>query len=420
MMEGFFSEKEIKSISRPDGKSLSCVSCGLYKDCQTGKMQKPYGKFKKKILIVGEAPGEKEDEVNRPWQGRAGRLLSVTLTNLGIDLFGDCTSINAVNCRPMDKNGENRPPTNFEVDCCRKYVMRAIEDLKPELIILLGTSAVYSVIGHRWKKDLGTITRWRGWTIPDQDFKAWICPTFHPSYILRTIQGKSPSKVESVIWEQDLKKAFTLGKHSFPVHKEPKIHIIEDLSILAELEFYKPVMEDLPCFAFDYETTGIKPHAEDHRIICASIAINENEAYVFLMPPTKRERQPFVDLLVNPEIGKIAQNMKYENAWSKVRLKIDVESWVWDTMIASHIFDNRQKITGLKFQVYVQFGIIDYSSEVDVFIHASDPKNSNSMNKILDMLQTPSGKEKFLKYCGYDSIYEYRLAVKQMENFLPF
>jgi len=141
-----------------------------------------------------------------------------------------------------------------------------------------------------------------------------------------------------------------------------------------------------------------------------------------MMPKTRQERKPLIDLLINPKIGKIAQNMKYEETWSVVKLGVSVENWIWDTMQASHILDNRTGITGLKFQTYVQFGIVDYSSEVDPYIHAGDSKNANSFNKIMELISKPGGKEKLLKYNGYDAINEYRLADKQRLDIedLPF
>lgn len=415
MEEGFFTKKETESKSRPDGRSLTCVTCNLHKKCKSPRMN-PYGKFKKRILIIGEAPGEHEDAVGKPWQGKAGKLLQRTTLNLGINLFEDCLSVNSVNCRPTDTHNNNRTPTNFEIECCRKNVLKTIDEHKPRVIILLGNAAVLSLIGYRWKKDLGGITKWRGWTIPDQDFKTWICPTFHPSYIER-----SDGTVESVIWNQDLKIAFELPK-TFPEYIEPRIKIIEDLSILSRkrpaVAGY-PINED-PLIAFDYETTGIKPHASGHRIVCCSVAFNENLAYVFMIPHSIRERQPLLDLLTNRKVGKIAQNMKFEHTWTKVRLKTNVLNWKHDTMQMSHILDNRPGITGLKFQVYVQFGIADYSSEVDPYIHSGDSKDANSFNKIMELVVKPGGKEKLMKYCGYDAIYEYRLAVKQMLDLLPF
>jgi uracil-DNA glycosylase family 4 len=202
-MSGFFTKHEVESSTNPSGKTLTCVSCNLYTTCQSPRMQ-PYGNFKKGIMIIGECPGLEEDKTNKPFQGRTGKLLLQTLRKLGIDLFEDCIVTNSVSCRPSEKD-ENRTPTNYEIDCCRKFVLKAIEKYKPKVIILLGNSAVYSLIGYRWKKDLGGIMKWRGWQIPDQDLKTWVCPTFHPSFIERDKED-----VAQVIWEQDLREAINL------------------------------------------------------------------------------------------------------------------------------------------------------------------------------------------------------------------
>lgn len=426
MIEGFFTKKEVESKTRPDGKVYSCHSCRLHKECISSKM-KPYGQFKKGILNIGEAPGEVEDKVGRPWQGKTGKLLQRTYEELGIDLFDDCLNVNAVNCRPTDSKGYNRAPIAYEVECCRRIVLNIIEEYKPRVIILLGNQAIYSLIGHRWKKDLGGVTKWRGWTIPDQDYNAWLCPTFHPSYIERSltssIGNKKRTSAEERVWKQDLQQAFDLlqkntyqGKttyaHPFPIHKEPTIEIIDNLSILDKIKSGE--------VAFDYETTGLKSHDESHEIVCCSVAISPDYVYVFMIPKTRKERKPLIRLLTDPNVGKIAANMKFEHAWSKSKLGIEVTPWVWDTMIASHVLDNRSGICGLKFQAYVRFGIVDYSSDIAPFFQSIEDSNANSRNKIFDLLKKPGGKKKLLTYCGYDSIYEYRLAEIQRMNLLPF
>ena len=198
----------------------------------------------------------------------------------------------------------------------------------------------------------------------------------------------------------------------FPIYKEPDIEIIEDLSVLSTIK---------NTFAFDYETTGKKPHAAGHKIICCAIADTEDHAYVFMMPKTKKELQPLIDLLENEDIGKVAQNMKFEKVWSEVRLRTEVKNFVWDSMLASHLLDNRTGVTGLKWQTYVQFGIMDYSSEVDPYIKTKDEDSANAINRIEKLVALSGGKEKLMKYCGYDAINELRLANIQRELIiLPF
>ena len=399
-MKGFFTAKQTESKSRPDGKTYSCASCGLYKDALSPKMR-AYGEFKKEILNIGEAPGEVEDKRGIPWQGKTGRLLKKTYRRLGVDLFEDCLNINAVNCRPM----KNKTPSNSEIDCCRKTILQVIEDCQPKVIVVLGGSALYSLLGKRWKRDLGGISKWRGFCIPDRDFKAWVCPTFHPSYVERS----DGAEVETV-WTQDLERTLKKVNEPQPLFKKPRITVLTDLTPL----------KDIKCnlAAFDYETTGIKPHAPGHRIVCAAVAVSEDECYTFMIPKSKKARQPFIDFLADQSIGKMAHNMKFEETWSVVRLRQPVVNWEWDSMLAAHVLDNRSGVTSLKFQTYINFGIIDYESEVAQYLKSAS-KDGNALNRIFE-----ADEKKLLEYCALDSIYEYRLAMLQITemryDFLPF
>lgn len=402
MSEGFFTKTEVASTSRPDGKLLSCVSCTLNKSCTTPRM-KPFGNFKKGIMNIGEAVSEIDDRYGKPFQGKIGKLLQSTYKKFGVDLFEDCININATNCYT-----ENTPD-NFNIDCCRKFVLKYIEEYKPKVIILFGGAPIYSVIGKRWKKDLGAVVKWRGWQIPDQEYKAFVCPVYSPDFV-ENFEGKEVT----TIWENDLKMALECVERGFPTYVEPKIEIIEDLRVLDDIKDETEV-------AYDFETTGIKPHGEGHKIICASVADSPNHVFVFMMPPKKSLRQPFVNLLKNKSIYKIAQNLKFEHTWSEVKLNTIVEGWVWDTMLATHLLDNRQGITSLKFQSYTQLGIADYDSEIAPYLKAVDNDNANSINRIMEFLMLPGGVNKCLTYCAYDSINVYRLSmIQKAEIELPF
>ena len=400
-MKGFFSSKETASTSRPNGKISSCVSCGLYRDCNSPKM-KPYGNFKKGILNIGEAPTKSDDVAGKPFQGKTGQLLQRAYKKLGIDLFEDCLNINSVLCATTDQKNNNRPPTNQEIDDCRRNILQIIQEYKPHVIVLLGNSAIQSLIGHRWKKNLGGITKWRGFTIPDQDYNAWLCPTFPPLYIERS----NDDGVEEVIWMQDLKQIVECVDKPLPVYDEPVIEVITDLSVFDKITS--------GWIAFDYESTGIRPHATGHRIICCAVADTDSHAFVFMMPQTRQERLPFVNLLVRSEVGKAAHNMSFEESWSEIRLGVSVENWIWDSMLAAHILDNRTGVTGLKFQTYVNFGVVDYSSEIQPYLEASDDC-ANSINTIQKLIATQSGRNQLLRYNGLDAIYERRLAGLQMD-----
>lgn len=403
MQKGFFTIKETESVSRPDGKVYSCVSCGAYKNVNTPRM-KPWGNFKKHIMIVGNAPTKIDDKVGTPWQDKSGRILNKTLKELGINLFEDCISICSCFCCTMDKSGEERNPTNYEVDCCRKTLLKYVKEYQPKMILLLGNQAIYSLIGHRWKKDLGGVDKWRGFRIPDVDFKAWLCPTFNPEDI-------EENDLKEIIWRADLRNAIDIYNKPVTKYHEPKIIVLkDDLSPLNDIKDHSVV-------AFDYETTGLKPHSQGHRIVCASVAISSHIVYSFMMPDTKVGRKPFLNLLTNDKIRKMAHNMKFEDTWSAVRLRLSVSGWEWDSMLAAHILDNRPGITSLKFQSYINFGIVDYSSDITPYLQTAG-KNANELNTIEELIKTKSGEEMLLKYCALDSIYEYRLAMLQREQIM--
>ena len=408
---GFFDLEQTKSKSRPDGKVYSCASCGLYQNCLSPKM-KAFGKGEKRILNIGEAPDETEDQKGRQWQGKVGRSLQRMYRRFGINLFEDCVNINSVNCRPP----KNRTPTDYEIACCRQSVRAVIEEFQPHLIMLFGNAAISSVIGDRWKKDLGGVNKWRGWQIPDRDLRAWVCPVFHPSFVERS-QGQQ--EVET-IWEKDIGEALLCLDKKFPDFQEDKRNIT-----FVEPDEVKPLLDSFPdkyageIAYIDYETTGIKPHARGHRIVCTAIAPEPHKAFVFMGPKTKIQKQALAGFLSSPMIGKAAANMKFEHVWSMIKLGVETNPWIWDTMQAAHVLDNRPGITSLKFQAYVQLGVVDYDSHISPFLSGrapgEDPKSSNAINRIFELVERDGGKE-LMTYCALDAMYEHQLGLIQMER----
>lgn len=398
MNKGFFSESQTQAPGYRR-RVRGCGACGLYKHCLTPKMEAT-GEGEKGILVIAEAPGLKEDEQGVQLIGPAGQLLRRYLKELGVDLDRDCRKINAVNCRPE----HNRTPTTLQIECCRSMVWKEIDSFKPTTIILLGGSALTSYLGHRWKKKLGGITKWRGWKIPDHVIGAWVFPTFHPSFIAR----KDTDEAASLVFDQDLEQAVSCVGLPLPApfNVERKIVV---LTRVPEIKRYLKkvfVSHQGKNIAFDYETTGLKPYKAGHRIVCCSICEEDGTSTAF--PMSKDVRAYLRRILLSPHIGKIAANMKFEEVWSRICLKCGVKNWVWDTMQAAHVLDNRRGITGVKFQAFVQFGELDYSSHIAPYLQGIDPKNANSFNRVDD-----ADQEELLRYNAMDALLEYRLSLVQ-------
>ena len=145
-MKGFFSAAEIRPAKTLLTLAPKCGKCGLYKTCQSPKMPVT-GEGRKKLLIIAEAPGAREDQRGIQLCGESGRLLEKTLRKFGVEMRRDCWLTNALSCRPP----KNATPTSEQIAHCRPLVVRAIQELNPEKIILLGGPAVKSVYDWRWK-----------------------------------------------------------------------------------------------------------------------------------------------------------------------------------------------------------------------------------------------------------------------------
>jgi len=403
LMKPFFDKKDVKS-DQITKIPLSCASCGLSKKAKVGRI-KPWGKFGKRILIIGEAPTKKEDRARKPWQGGKGELIKDIFKQVGINLYQDALTTFAVTC-PIPKDSK---PEEKEVMCCRKNVKKIIKEYKPKLVFLVGAAAIQSVIGANWKKGLGGMERWRGWVIPDRNFDTWICPIFSPKYVeTRDIYKKI--NLAEVVWLLDIKAGLAKLNTSIKYTDEKKyITYIESDKHFRSIY---PRLMKADLMSFDYEGTGLKPHKKGHVITNTSACIGEKECYSWMNNGYRNKL--FKRVLENPNVKKSAHNLSFENMWSLIILKAKVANWYWDTMVNAHILDNRKGVNGLKFQTYVNFGVSDYDSHVSPFLQSGDEFGANSFNDILRYIKN-YGEKSILTYCGLDSIYGFGLTLLQME-----
>ncbi len=138
------------------------------------------GNPKAPLMIIGEAPGAKEDELGEPFVGRSGKLLDQLLQNTGIDINLDVYFCNVVKCRPP----KNRRPTKTEIQENLPWLYQQIKLVNPEVIVLVGATALEAIL-----KLKSPISILRGKWI---NFEGRLfMPVFHPSYLLR-----NPSKEE--------------------------------------------------------------------------------------------------------------------------------------------------------------------------------------------------------------------------------
>lgn len=125
------------------------------------------------IMFIGEAPGADEDEQGEPFVGKAGKLMDMAFTALGIKRE-DVYIANIVKCRPPF----NRNPEQDEEQACLNYLRNQVILVKPKIIVLLGSVALKNILGPEY-----SITDSRGKWIEKRGI--YYMPTWHPAALLR-------------------------------------------------------------------------------------------------------------------------------------------------------------------------------------------------------------------------------------------
>lgn len=145
-----------------------------------------------KIVLIGEAPGEMEDETGRPFVGRAGQLLNDFLAQAGISRDEDVYIINTVKCRPP----QNRVPSDEEKASCRKFLEAQIDIINPRAIVLCGATALKSFVNLDKKQTISKVRgQWMNISVDGKEYRAMTI--FHPSYLLRnhSMEDGSPRRL---------------------------------------------------------------------------------------------------------------------------------------------------------------------------------------------------------------------------------
>ena len=177
-------EQDIKSQLENLKKKISEIdNCDLKKNANN--LVFGDGNSNSKIMIVGEGPGEKEDQMGKPFVGDAGSLLTKMLS--AINVKRDSIYItNVVNYRPPN----NRKPTVAEINRYSKFLIEHILIIDPKILIIMGSTAMEALVGSNLKisKERG---KWKDILLKNKTFLSII--TFHPAYLLRQPEQKKYS-----------------------------------------------------------------------------------------------------------------------------------------------------------------------------------------------------------------------------------
>jgi DNA polymerase len=178
-------KSRLKELALLREKVKGCKRCGLHlarKNIVFGD-----GNPDAKLVFVGEAPGQEEDEQGLPFVGAAGQLLTKIIEAIGL-VRQEVYICNLLRCRPP----MNRNPLPEEINSCRPYLDSQLKIIQPKVICALGKFAAQTLLNTQLP-----ILKLRG--IPYDYGGSKLIATLHPGYLLRNPAGKR------LVWN-DMKK----------------------------------------------------------------------------------------------------------------------------------------------------------------------------------------------------------------------
>ncbi|OBJ52407.1 UdgX family uracil-DNA binding protein [Mycobacterium sp. 1423905.2] len=175
------------ALSSLEAAAQGCHGCNLYQDATQTVFG--HGKGDAPIMLVGEQPGDREDQEGLPFVGPAGRLLARALDDAQIDPAVTYQT-NAVKHFKFNRVGKRRihqKPGRIEVVACQPWLIAEIEAVRPHVIVCLGATAAQSLLGTTFR-----VTAQRGERLQlpsalgvDVQPRPVVTATVHPSSLLR-------------------------------------------------------------------------------------------------------------------------------------------------------------------------------------------------------------------------------------------
>jgi len=316
---------------------------------------KASGEGRRGIMIVGEAPGEEEDKQGKPFVGRSGRYLRSVFEAFGLDVDRDCVITNACRCRPRN----NRTPNKKEIEACREFLFEDIRKYEPKVVFLCGDVACESYLGNN------SVSLLRGNVIPEKE--RWIVPIYHPAYVLRK---KDWDLYLEHLWIKDIERGLLKIKEG----EKPNfvdLNTIDYKVIKTESLFEKLINKVLnkgSVFVFDFETVGSRPEVDGNEFLCVGFTSDVLKRIYVADKRLVNEKTLFNGIgkiTESKKILKVCQNLKFEMAWVRYKMRKKFVKPYDDTMLMSYVLDERVKTNGLKWLAFVNFGVKDYGEMVN-------------------------------------------------------
>lgn len=349
-------------------RNPSCELCPLHEKaefvCLMGS-----GPKRSKIVVVGEAPGAREDEKHEAFVGPAGRLLNSSLAQVGIER--DTVYVtNVAKCRPPN----NRTPELKEIKTCiQNYLVQELEHIKPEFVLLLGNSALRGVVGKSGiMKQSGTVFEAE---VAD-DHWAKIMPIIHPAAVLRNPKWADTFGADMVRFGNLVKGINTSPQTSIKLITKKKHLLWLRRKLMQATEISWDIETDTERVEGFIRGPGQDWHGDESYITTIAFSTEEGEAATV---PIHHPDAPWDSgdkvlnylrpALLQEGVKYIAHNGKYDARWMHSK-GIPVPQ-TFDTMLAAHMLDEN-RLKGLKplSRVYLAADAYDVGEDVKQSMNA--------------------------------------------------
>ncbi len=306
----------------------------------------PHGDKHPDVYVLGEAPGEKEDEQGKAFVGPSGKLLR---EHLGDELKLRFDNV----CRTRPPN--NRDPEWHELECFRPSVVASIEKAAPKVVLLVGRHAFTWAVPV---KSAITVARGRRFPVWIGKHACWAVPVLHPAYILRlknqlkddpkSNRGEVPPKEIVKAWERDME--WVRGSAEWPDAEPFDLATLDDgVEKLIQVPSIVQALQELstePILSVDIETNRKRPYSDGAKILTVALS-NGTRTVAF---PLHHSRSH-----VNAEVLKalkhcfsvvrylVAHNWPFDSEWLYHLLGVDTfkDTSFHDTMAQAFVMDER-------------------------------------------------------------------------------
>lgn len=278
-----------------------------------------------RLMLIGRDPGRQEDRLGKVFVGESGRLLDEVLHSYGV--ARDTVYVtNAVKCGTP---GVNVDPGKNEIMCCRSHLEKEIAEIKPNVLLVFGNTALQSVLGQKG------ISNFYNQVIYSAEFNCKVIPTYHPAFVLRDptqrkyLERGIALAVREMSSLQRVSSGFDKTKYIVVKTREVAHQVFDDL-------------EKVGAFAFDTETSSLS--FIDTTILCLQFSWCEGSAVV--IPWSIFEEYSDIlerlKLVMRSKKLKIAHNIKFDI--EQLLAKGVVTAWPYfDVCVAHGLVDDNSK-----------------------------------------------------------------------------